>query len=178
MFVLGIDPGLATTGYAVVGEGSEGLKAAAVGVIRTDPARSLAARLAELHRDLTDVIAEHHPEAVAIEQVFVNRNLETANSVGRASGVALLAAGQAGLPVFEYSPSGVKNAVVGFGGASKQQVQRMLLRRLHVQSLPGPADAADALAVALCHLQSGALRKAVGSFPPVAARPPKSKDLR
>jgi crossover junction endodeoxyribonuclease RuvC len=161
MFVLGIDPGLATTGYAVVGESRHGLRAAAVGVIRTDPARPLAGRLAELHRDLTQVIAEHRPEAVAIEEVFVNRNLATASSVARASGVAVLCAGLAGLPVFEYSPSGVKKAVGGFGGASKQQVRRMLLLRMGLDSLPGPADATDALAVALCHLQSGALLRAL-----------------
>ncbi|MDP8959144.1 MAG: crossover junction endodeoxyribonuclease RuvC, partial [Actinomycetota bacterium] len=119
--------------------------------------------LVELHAELTVLIAEHQPAAVAIEEVFVNRNLQTATAVGRASGVALLAAGQAGLPVFEYSPSGVKNAVVGYGGASKDQVQRMLRRRFRVQNLPGPADAADALAVALCHLQTAGLRKAVGT---------------
>lgn len=163
MFVLGIDPGLANTGYAVVGESRRGLHTAAVGVIRTDPTGPAASRLAELYHDLTEVIVQHRPDAVAIEQVFVNRNLETANSVGRASGVALLAAGQAGLPVFEYSPSGVKNAVVGFGGASKQQVRQMLIRRLGLDNLPGPADATDALAVALCHLQSGGLIQAVAA---------------
>lgn len=161
MFVLGIDPGLAVTGYAVVSEGRGGPEAVSVGVVRTDPAAPMVERLVELHGGLASVIAESHPDVAAVEQVFVNRNLQTATSVGRACGVAMLAAGQAGLAVFEYSPSGVKNAVVGFGGASKDQVRRMLQRRLRLKSLPGPPDVADALAVAICHLQAASLALAV-----------------
>ena len=153
MFVLGIDPGLTTTGFGLVRSGHPPV-AVAVGVIRTDPAASVAIRLVELHRDLTDLIADHSPEAVAIEQMFTNLNRMTANGVGRASGVAILAAAQAGLPVFEYSPTAVKSTVTGDGGARKSQVQRMITRRLHLAVAPAPADAADALAVALCHLQS------------------------
>ena len=111
-------------------------------------------RLAELHRDLVAVIAEHRPDVMAIERMFTNRNLHTAISVGRASGVALLAAAQAGLPAVEYSPTTVKAAVTGDGAADKSMVGEMVMRRLRLAAPPRPADAADALAVALCHLQS------------------------
>lgn len=158
MFVLGIDPGLTTTGYGLVTDGPEAVVA---GVIRTDPAASVAERLLELHRDLANLLTEHHPTVVAIEQVFSNRNLHTVAGVGRASGVAMLAAAQAGVEVFEYTPSSVKRAVAGYGNAPKEQVQKMVAQRLRLGELPKPADAADALAVALCHLQGAALRRRV-----------------
>lgn len=161
MFVLGIDPGLSRTGYALVESSPGGIRAAVAGVIRTDPSSPLASRLAELYADLEAVIAEHHPDEAAIEEVFVNRNLQTATAVGRASGVAILAAARAGIRVHEYTPSAVKMAVVGYGDATKEQVERMVARRLGVTAVPGPADAADALAVALCHLQGAGLRRAL-----------------
>lgn len=158
MFVLGVDPGLTTTGYGVVGgEGAE-RRAVAVGVIRTDPAAPVARRLGELYRDISGVIRDHTPDVVAVEEVFVNLNLRTATSVGRASGVVLLAAAEAGLEVVEYTPTQVKAAVAGYGNAEKRQVQVMVARRLRLATPPRPADAADALAVALCHLQAGRLR--------------------
>lgn len=158
MFVLGIDPGLTTTGYGVVGAGP---KAVAAGVIRTNQKRPVAERLLELHHDLTGLMAEHQPAVVAIEQVFSNRNLQTVANVGRAAGVAMLAAAQAGLPVHEYTPSSIKRAVAGYGNAPKEQVQKMIAQRLGLAELPRPADAADALAVALCHLQGAALLQRV-----------------
>jgi crossover junction endodeoxyribonuclease RuvC len=121
----------------------------------------MASRLRELYDDLEGVVAQFAPEEVAIEEVFVNRNLQTATSVARASGVAMLAAARAGLAVFEYTPSAVKMAVAGYGDATKDQVQVMVARRLGLAGAPSPADAADALAVALCHLQSATLRRAV-----------------
>ncbi len=154
MFVLGIDPGLTRTGYGLVKKTSDGPRLHAVGVIRTSAADPIEQRLLELHCDLTEIIGEHQPDAMAIEQVFTNRNLQTAIAVGRASGVALLAAGAAGVPVFEYTPTQVKAAVAGFGKADKGQVQRMVTQRLGLAEVPRPADAADALAVALCHLQT------------------------
>jgi crossover junction endodeoxyribonuclease RuvC len=154
MFVLGIDPGLTTTGYGAVRRAGGRSEAVAVGVIRTSTALPLAQRLLELHRDLTGLIDDIHPEVVAIEQVFVNRNLSTATNVGRASGVILLAAAAAGLEVAEYSPSAVKATVTGDGSADKRQVKEMVSRRLGLATPPSPADAADALAIALCHLQS------------------------
>ena len=154
MFVLGIDPGLTTTGYGLVVRTADGPRLRSVGVIRTAPADPIERRLLELHRDLSEIIAEHQPDTVAIEQVFTNRNLQTSIAVGRASGVALLAAAAAGLSVHEYTPTQVKSAVAGFGKADKGQVQRMVMQRLDLAEIPRPADAADALAVALCHLQS------------------------
>jgi len=103
---------------------------------------------------LVQAIEEHRPDAMAIEQVFTNKNLRTSIAVGRASGVALLAAAAAGLPVHEYTPTQVKSAVAGFGQADKRQVQRMVAQRLGLVEAPKPADAADALAVAICHLQA------------------------
>ena len=154
MFVLGIDPGLTTTGYGLVVRTPDGPQLRAVGVIRTAPANPIEQRLLELHRDLSEVIDEYKPDAMAIEQMFTNRNLQTAIAVGRASGVALLAAATAGLPTHEYSPTQVKSAVAGFGRADKGQVQRMVMQRLSLDEAPKPADASDALAVALCHLQA------------------------
>lgn len=154
MFVLGIDPGLTTTGYGLVVRTADGPRLRTVGVVRTVTGSPIEQRLLELHKDLSEVIEEHKPDAMAIEQVFTNRNLQTAIAVGRASGVALLAGAAAGLPVYEYTPTQVKSAVAGFGRADKGQVQRMVVQRLRLQEVPKPADAADALAVALCHLQA------------------------
>jgi crossover junction endodeoxyribonuclease RuvC len=154
MFVLGIDPGLSTLGYGIVAARGHSVAAVAAGVIRTDPGSTVGARLAELHEDLVDLIRTHRPDDAAIEQVFVNRNLQTATSVGRASGVVLLALQQEGVPVSEYSPSAVKRALTGYGKADKAQMKRVVAMRMGLEAVPGPADAADALAIALCHLQS------------------------
>jgi len=153
MFVLGIDPGLTRTGYGLVRRG-RGLEAHAAGVIRTDPAAPMAERLLELERDLSAVFAEYQPEVVAIERVFTNRNRQTAIAVGRASGVVLLTAARAGLAVHEYSPNEVKLAVAGDGAATKAALASMVARRLARGPVGGPADVADALAIAICHLQS------------------------
>lgn len=165
MFVLGIDPGLTLTGYGLVRGGSRP-QALAAGVIRTDPGLAIGVRLRDLHGNLTDLIRQHQPDVVSLETVFTNRNLNTATSVGRASGVAILAAAQAGLEIAEYVPTAVKAAVTGDGAASKQAVSEMVARLLHLAEPPRPADAADALAVALCHLRSAPLairaRKAAG----------------
>ncbi len=160
MFVLGIDPGLAATGYAVVEDSAGTSKAVGIGILRTDPAAPLPLRLTELHGDLEALIAEYRPDEAAVEEVFTNRNLRTATAVGRASGVVLLTLAQAGLPVFEYTPSAVKAAVTGYGNAPKEQVQRMVERRLGLTE-PASPDAADALAVALCHVQRTPVRQAV-----------------
>ena len=153
MFVLGIDPGLSATGYGLV-EGSTRPKALMAGVIRTDAGTETPQRLGELYEGLTEIIADATPDVIALETVFTNRNLQTAISVGRASGVALLAASQAGLPVFEYVPTVIKSAVTGDGSANKAQVQDMVARLLRLADPPKPADAADALAIALCHLRA------------------------
>lgn len=152
MFVLGIDPGLSATGYGLV-ESSTPPRALLAGVIRTSTDSDTPGRLAELYGELTSVIADARPDVIALETVFTNRNLQTAISVGRASGIALLAASQADLPVFEYVPTAVKSAVTGDGSANKSQVQEMVARLLKLAEPPRPADAADALAIALCHLR-------------------------
>jgi crossover junction endodeoxyribonuclease RuvC len=156
MFVLGIDPGLSATGYGVVKSGHPPT-AVLAGVIRTGTDASMADRLAELYDGLTRVIEDTRPDVVAVETVFTNRNLQTAISVGRASGIALLAAAQAGLPVSEYVPTAVKAAITGDGSASKSQIQEMVARLLKLAEPPRPPDAADALAIALCHLRAAPL---------------------
>jgi crossover junction endodeoxyribonuclease RuvC len=166
VFVLGIDPGLSVTGYGVIVSRGERLQAVAAGALRTSPSSPDGFRLAELFADLEKILAEYRPAEVAVEQVFVNRNLQTATAVGRASGVILLAAERAGVPVFEYTPSAVKLAVTGSGDAPKDRVQALVARRLGLSAAPEPADAADALAVALCHLQSAGLRRAVAGAGP------------
>ena len=156
MFVLGIDPGLSTTGYGLV-EGTRPPRAVSAGVVRTNPDAAVAARLAELYEGLCEILEERRPDAVALETVFTNRNLQTAISVGRASGVAMLAASRYQVPVFEYVPTAVKSAITGDGSAGKAQIQTMVSRLLGLEVLPTPADAADALALALCHLRAAPL---------------------
>lgn len=153
MIVLGIDPGLTRCGYAVIqGTGSRALTTLAFGVIRTAPSSPLPQRLAELKIELASLIAEFRPDAVAVEQVFFQVNVRTAMSVGQASGLALAEAAAAGCDVIQYTPNQVKSAVAGWGGASKAQVQKMVQSRLGLAVVPEPPDAADAAALALCHL--------------------------
>ena len=163
MFVLGIDPGLTATGYGVIEVVGGVERAVAAGVVRTNRDLPTAERLAELAADLRDLVAEYRPATAAIEQVFVNRNTATAMAVGRASGVAILVLAEAGVAVGEYTPSGVKMALTGSGSADKQQMQRVVAMRLGLPEPPRPADAADALAVALCHLQHLPLQRIAGS---------------
>jgi crossover junction endodeoxyribonuclease RuvC len=161
MFVLGIDPGLSTLGYGLVESRGHEVRAAAAGVIRTEPGGDIGRRLVELYADLDALLAEYKPDAAAVEQVFVNRNRQTATSVSRASGVVLLALAQHGIPVEEYSPSAVKRALTGYGNADKLQMKKVVAMRLGLDSPPSPADAADALAIALCHLQGAPVRRLV-----------------
>jgi len=161
MFVLGIDPGLASTGYGVIRVDGAAPALVAAGVIRTDGSAAVQDRLSELYRDVTSLLDEYRPQSVAMERLFVNRNLQTASSVARASGVILLAAAEQGAEVSEYTPSQVKIAVSGNGQAPKDQVAAMVGRILGISPPLEPADAADALAVALCHLQSSRHRLAV-----------------
>ncbi len=151
MFVLGVDPGLSRCGYCVVHVERARTRAAALGVIRTDPASPVAERLAELVLDMRSVLDEFPVAEVAVERVLFQVNVRTAMSVGQASGVVMAEAAARGLPVTEYSPNEVKDAVAGFGGADKAQVQRMVQLLLDLDSLPDPPDAADAAAVALTH---------------------------
>lgn len=159
MFVLGIDPGLSTLGYGLVEARGHTLRAVTAGAIRTSREVPVALRLKEIYADLGELIDEYRPDEAAIEQVFVNRNLQTATSVGRASGVVLLALAQRGVTVAEYSPSQVKRALSGYGNADKTQMKKVVAMRLGLKSAPSPADAADALAIALCHIQSAPVRR-------------------
>ncbi len=151
--VLGIDPGLTRCGFAVIdGRGPNAATAVSMGVIRTSASDPLPQRLGELRTEFTALIAEFKPDVVAVEQVFFQNNVRSAMSVAQASGLALAEAALAGCEVLQYTPNQVKDAVAGWGGAGKEQVQRMVQQRLRLSSLPTPADAADAAAIALCHL--------------------------
>lgn len=157
MLVLGVDPGTAITGYGLV-EQHEALELIACGVITTPAGTPLPERLLAIHRQLGDLIRTHQPEAVAVEELFFSKNVRTAMSVGHARGVILLAAAQAGLPIYQYKPSEVKQAVAGYGAASKAQMQEMVRLLLDLETPPTPDDAADAVAIAVCHLHSMHLR--------------------
>jgi crossover junction endodeoxyribonuclease RuvC len=159
--VLGVDPGYATTGVAVIEKAGGKLRHLLIGTVRTPSDRAHADRLALLYRDLSALISEHAPEVVAIERVFFNANVKTAMSVGQASGVALAAAAQAGLAVHEYTPPEVKQSVAGVGSASKSQVQAMVAAILGLSHVPEPPDAADACALAICHLNRSGLASAL-----------------
>jgi crossover junction endodeoxyribonuclease RuvC len=150
--VLGIDPGLTRCGYAVIDAAPGRPTAVAMGVIRTPAADSLPSRLAALQAELSALIQEFTPDAVAVEHVFFQVNVRTAMSVGQASGLALAAAARAGCEVAQYTPNQVKDAIAGWGAAPKAQVQKMVQLRLGLPKPPQPADAADAAALALCHL--------------------------
>lgn len=150
--VLGVDPGLTRCGYAVLGmNSSQDIKALAIGVLRTPPTDALHDRLAEIHREVEGLLADFKPNAVAVEQVFFQNNVRTAMGVGQASGIVLALAVRAGCEVAQYTPSQVKNSVAGWGGATKEQIGLMVQQRLRLESVPQPADAADAAAIALCH---------------------------
>ncbi len=155
MLVIGIDPGTATTGYGFVQENEDGnLMVVDFGVISTPANQEMPERLLELFLQLNRLILLHRPDSGAVEKLFFQRNVRTALSVGQGRGVVLLSLAQARLPVAEYTPLEVKQAVAGYGGADKNQVQQMVRALLGLSDIPRPDDAADALAIAICHLHS------------------------
>jgi crossover junction endodeoxyribonuclease RuvC len=158
MLALGIDPGTATTGYGLVRELDQGPVAVAYGVIQTPSGAPMPERLLTIYRELGRLIALHRPDTGAVEKLFFQKNVSTAMTVGQARGVALLAMAEAGLTIGEYNPRDVKQAVAGYGGADKPQMQGMVRAILNLPETPRPDDAADALAVAICHLHSTRLR--------------------
>lgn len=155
MLVLGIDPGTATTGYGLVFENETGVLCAnTYGVISTPADLEMPARLQSLYKQIEQLILLHRPDSGAVEKLFFQRNVSTALSVGQARGVILLAFANRSIPVAEYTPLEVKQAVTGYGSAGKNQVQNMVKALLSMDQLPKPDDAADALAIAICHINS------------------------
>lgn len=159
MLVLGIDPGTATTGFGFVRESPDGqLTAIDFGVIETSSNLSTGERLKKIHRDLTEKILLHKPDVGAVEKLFFQKNVTTAIFVGQARGVAMLSLAEAGIEIHEYTPLQVKQAVSGYGAAKKDQVQIMVKALLNLEQIPEPDDAADALGVAICHIQNQAFK--------------------
>ena len=168
--VLGVDPGTAITGYGLVwGEGDD-LRLVDYGAITTSSDKPLPQRLQEIYRQLTALIQERQPSSAAVEKLFFSRNVRTALSVGQARGVALLAMANAEIPVHEYTPLEVKQAVVGYGRATKEQVQEMVRMLLGLDSVPQPDDAADAIAVAICHIHSARMKDLARSAQEITGR--------
>ena len=163
MRVLGIDPGTVSMGYGVVDE--DGGDIAMVGCGTIDAARSspLAQRLSDLHAGLLDIIARYQPAEAAIEEPFVAKNVRSAMAVGQAMGIAMAAVSERGIPAYRYTPTQVKQAATSYGRSSKGQVQEMVRLQLGLSATPKPQDAADALAVAICHIQKMRLARAVAA---------------
>jgi crossover junction endodeoxyribonuclease RuvC len=163
--IFGIDPGSERTGYGCVETDGRRLRLVCSGVIRANPGDAFPSRLARIHDQLAALLASAQPDAVAVENLFHAVNARSALKLGHARGVAMLAAVQAECPVVEYTPAEVKRAVVGYGRAEKPQVQQMVKLLLGLARVPAPHDAADALAVAICHVHSSALRPLRGAAP-------------
>jgi crossover junction endodeoxyribonuclease RuvC len=159
MLVLGIDPGTATTGFGLVRETEQGgYSVVEFGVIQTSAALPMEKRLLLLYEQLTQILLLHRPDSSAVEKLFFSRNVTNAITVSQARGVVMLALAQANLSIGEYTPMEVKQAITGYGGAEKRQIQIMVQMTLEMDQLPRPDDAADALAVAVCHLKSYRMR--------------------
>lgn len=154
MRVIGIDPGYAICGYGIIDVKGSTLKPVTYGVITTEPSMSEAMRLEKIFNELSDLLEDYRPDCFGIEQLFFNRNVTTAIAVGQARGVVLLAASQQDLPIYEYTPLQVKQAVVGYGKATKDQVTYMTMNILGIREKIKPDDAADALAIAICTAHS------------------------
>ncbi len=163
MRIIGIDPGTAITGWGIIEGDGGNLQMVAAGVITTPAGMSLPNRLQIIYRELTALVEQWQPETAALEELFFSKNAKTALAVGHGRGVAMLALANANLPIVEYKPLEVKQAITGYGGADKQQIQQMVKLLLSLDDIPRPDDAADALAVAICHLHSAQLRFLEGS---------------
>ncbi len=153
MAVIGIDPGTAITGFGIIEENTDGsIQPLDYGVIRTESSLKPEERLVSIYRQLGEVVSRHRIESAAVEKLFFQKNAKTALSVGEARGVILLALTQKGIPLYEYNPVDIKQAVTGYGRADKPQMQQMVKVLLELDEIPRPDDAADALAVAICHI--------------------------
>ena len=158
MQILGIDPGYGTTGFALLESDRASLRLLQCGVVTTPPGMAFPKRLNVLYQDIVQLMVSANPQAMAIEELFFGHNVTTGIGVAQARGVILLAAAQQNIPVFTYTPMQVKQAVVGYGGASKNQVMDMTRRILRLEKIPRPDDAADAIAIALCHARAATSR--------------------
>jgi crossover junction endodeoxyribonuclease RuvC len=153
MRILGIDPGTVVMGYGVIEAGDDKTTLIESDALVTQERSPIGERLSYMYHRLLEIIARHQPDAIAIEQPFMAKNVKAALAVGRAQAIAILAAADKGIPTFEYTPTQVKQRVTNYGASTKEQVQEMVKLQLGLTKVPHPADAADALAVALCHLQ-------------------------
>lgn len=157
MIILGIDPGFAITGFGLIEQVANKFKVIDYGVVTTTADKTLEQRLAILYDRIIEIIIKYKPDCMAVEELFFNKNVKTALSVGHGRGVVLLSAYKSGLEIFEYTPLQVKQAVCGYGRADKHQIQQMVKALLKLESIPKPDDAADALAIAICHANSYSL---------------------
>ena len=155
MIILGIDPGLAITGFGVIKYEQNNFKAIQYGVIRTPSKTPLPDRLVKIQEGIHTLIQQYKPDCAAIEELFFNTNAKSAFLVGQARGVAVVTVAAAGLPIYEYTPLQVKQGVAGYGRADKNQIQQMVKTLLNLNQIPKPDDAADALAIAMCHAHTG-----------------------
>ncbi len=151
MIILGIDPGTLVMGYGVIDSHDDEIALVACGALVGSAKQPISERLSHLYQSLREIIHRYHPDAVAVEQPFVAKNVHSALAIGRAQAIALLAAAESGIPTHEYTPAQVKQQVANYGASSKEQIQQMVKLQLGLDAIPEPADAADALAVAICH---------------------------
>ncbi|MEM7346140.1 MAG: crossover junction endodeoxyribonuclease RuvC [Chloroflexota bacterium] len=159
MQIIGIDPGTAITGWGIIESDGTDLAMVAGGVVTTAAGTPLPDRLKIIYRELSEIIAEWQPEEAAVEELFFSKNAKTALAVGHGRGAALLALANGDVPIAEYKPLEIKQAITGHGGADKKQMQQMVKLLLNLEDIPRPDDAADALAVAICHAHSARLRR-------------------
>jgi len=153
MKILGVDPGTRAMGYGVIESEDSEVVLVVCGALTSPPRSSMGERLSFLYNQLLEIISHHQPDAVALEQPFVAKNVRSALAIGKAQAVAILAAANLGIPTYEYTPAQIKQRVANYGASSKEQIQEMVRLQLGLPQVPQPNDAADALAVALCHLQ-------------------------
>ena len=158
MRILGIDPGTMVVGYGIIDSQADKMSLVTYNALTCSKRSPISERLSFLFEGLSGVILEYKPDVVAVEQPFVSKNVRTALAIGKAQAVAMLAAGRQGIPVFEYTPAQVKRVVANYGASSKEQIQEMVKLQLGLDEVPQPDDAADALAVAICHLRESHLK--------------------
>lgn len=161
MRIIGIDPGIAITGYGIIDKDGNTYKPVCYGKITTEAREITPQRLVSLYNNLMDIFDKYKPQCAVVEELFFNKNAKTAMIIGQARGVVILAAANAGLEIYEYTPLQVKQAVVGYGRAEKVQVQQMIKVLLNLKEIPRPDDVSDALAVALCHGNSYTMKKLI-----------------